>query len=98
MLETGRGDGVEPQGFLMWAREDDPSSALLVTIQVQPDSRRRGLGLRLLQRFAEQAQADGRHVLHLGVHEANPSRGIYARAGFHEIGRDGAYLLYERTV
>lgn len=85
-----------PAGFVMWMPEPD-GAATLITVQVLPAYRRRGLGRLLLQVFAEQAGAAGARTLRLGVHEDNPARALYEQAGYSVTGRDGEYLLYERT-
>jgi ribosomal protein S18 acetylase RimI-like enzyme len=81
-----------PAGFVMWT--PDRSAALLVTVQVLPPARRRGLGRRLLRAVARDVAAAGRPELRLGVHRDNPARGIYPAAGFEPAGEDGDYLLY----
>ena len=103
VLEADDETGPTTAGFVMWmpdAHGDGPAvpSATLITLQVLPAHRRRGLGTRLLETFAPQAGAAGARVLRLGVHEANPARGLYPRAGYTLVGRDGDYLLYERAA
>ncbi len=85
-------------GFVMWMRDGAGSSATLITLQVMPQFRRQGLGRRLLQVFADQAGASGVRVLRLGVHDANPARGLYEQTGYQFTSRDGDYLLYELTL
>ena len=80
----------EPAGFLMWMPTG--ATATVVTVQVLPAYRRRGLGGRLLDSVA----AEGR-VVELGVHRANPARALYDAAGFTQVGTDGDYLLYRRA-
>ncbi|PWW21084.1 ribosomal protein S18 acetylase RimI-like enzyme [Geodermatophilus normandii] len=86
----------EPAGFVMWT--PDGGAALVVTVQVLPASRRRGLGRRLLEECARRAAAAGYAEVRLGVHRDNPARALYEAAGFVPAGEDGAYLLYRRTV
>jgi len=103
VLEADDETGPTTAGFVMWmpdAHGDGPAvpSATLITLQVLPAHRRRGLGTRLLETFATHAGTAGARVLRLGVHEANPARGLYPRAGYALVGRDGDYLLYERAA
>jgi ribosomal protein S18 acetylase RimI-like enzyme len=71
------------------------TSATLASIHVVVPHRGRGLGRRLLDRFVDDARAAGHDVLKLGVHEDNPARTLYEKAGFQRVGTDGNYLLYE---
>ena len=82
-------------GFFMWAVAADEDAAVLVTIQVLPEFRRRGFALGLLQVFQELVWAAGLSAIKLGVHERNPARRLYAKAGYRVVGRDGPYLLHE---
>ncbi len=88
-------------GFVMWTPEGDGSAApagLIVTIEVLPQFRRRGHARAMLELAARQVREQGRALLRLGVHQDNPARGLYETAGYHRTGRDGAYLLYERSL
>lgn len=96
VLELDEG-GRQAAGFMMWRPEPD-GGATLITIQVLPQFRRRGLGLVLLEAFATQATAAGATVLRLGVHENNPAREIYPRVGYVHVGRSGDYIEYELPV
>lgn len=107
VLEADDETGPTTAGFVMWMPDGDAGvpgdgpavpSATLITLQVLPTHRRRGLGTRLLETFATQAGAAGSRVLRLGVHEANPARGLYPQAGYVLVGRNGDYLLYERAA
>ena len=81
-------------GYEMWRA--DELSATLITINVLPEFRRRGLGTTLLKQFVADAQACGRTDVRLGVHRANPARHLYERAGFTATGEHGEYLLFRR--
>src|SRR5689334_17045957 len=83
-------------GYAMW--RSDGAAATLITLHVVPPLRRRGLGHRLLERFAGDARAAGHTVLNLGVHARNPARFLYPAAGYAQTGVDGAYLLYTRAA
>jgi ribosomal protein S18 acetylase RimI-like enzyme len=86
------------QSLRVLAVSPDDGAALVVTVQVLPASRRRGLGRRLLEECARQAAAAGYAEVRLGVHRDNPARALYEAAGFAPAGEDGAYLLYRRTA
>ncbi|SFT97490.1 Acetyltransferase (GNAT) family protein [Geodermatophilus amargosae] len=88
-------DGA-PAGFVTWT--PDRGAALVVTVQVLPRFRRRGLGRLLLEECAWRAAAAGCGEVRLGVHRDNPARALYEGAGFAPAGEDGAYLLYRRTA
>ena len=88
-------DGA-PAGFVMWTPDD--GAALVVTVQVLPAFRRRGLGRRLLEECARQAAGAGCAEVRLGVHRGNPARALYEAAGFAPAGEDGVYLLYRRVA
>ena len=88
--------GGAPAGFVVWT--PDEGAALVVTVQVLPAFRRRGLGRRLLEECARQAAATGHAEVRLGVHRDNPARALYEAAGFAPTGEDGAYLVYRRTA
>jgi ribosomal protein S18 acetylase RimI-like enzyme len=96
---TAEIDGV-PAGFVMWMEHPAPDqfAATLVTIEVFPEHRRRGLGRILLERYEQEAANAGKTVLRLGVHETNPARSLYENSGYRSVGRDDAYLLYERAT
>ena len=76
----------------------------LVSIAVHPDSRRRGIGNRLL--LALEERLDKRKPLRLEVRRSNlPALNFYRRSNFHEIGVvDGYYsdgedaILMEKKV
>ena len=78
--------------------------AELLTLAVQPDSRRRGLGRALLRAAMAAARHQGARsmVLEVSVHNA-AARPLYADAGFVEVGQrpryyaDGADALILRA-
>ncbi len=96
VLEELGEHGPTPLGFVMWL--SDGGSATLVSIQVDPSHRRRGLGRRLLAEFEHRAAADGDVVARLGVHERNPARALYEHAGYEHTAREGSYRLYQRSL
>jgi ribosomal protein S18 acetylase RimI-like enzyme len=86
-----------PAGYVMWARLDGVPT--VVTIQVLPEYRRRGLGRALLDLAVGQVREQGERRLVLGVHRDNPgAAALYEGAGFARSGTDGDYLLYERHL
>lgn len=66
--------------------------AELLTLAVAPESRRRGLGHKLLARFLYQARLRGAASAFLEVAEDNtPARALYAAQGFADVGRRPGY-------
>ena len=58
----------------------------LLLFAVAPEFRRRGIGDRLLQRFAETARARGAERLLLEMRRGNPAEALYRRHGFVPVG------------
>ena len=88
-------DGTEP-------RDDVPAAGFslsrygfeeeeLLLFAITPACRRRGLGLALLDRFAQAAQARGAHRLLLEMRRGNPAEFLYRRFGFQPIGERPNY-------
>ena len=66
--------------------------AELLTLAVDPDRRRRGVGREILQSFLRTAQKRGARRVFLEVASANEAGiGLYQTAGFAEIGRRKGY-------
>ena len=64
---------------------DDPATAVLHVIAVDPAHRRQGLGRRVLELIEEEARAAGLHGIDLNVWGANDvARALYRTAGFYE--------------
>lgn len=88
-------DGKEPApeadaaGFSLSRRGYEEEELLLFAIS--PSYRGRGLGLRLLTRFAEVARRRGARRLLLEMRRGNPAEGIYRRFGFVPIGERANY-------
>lgn len=83
-----------PTGIKLWMRATE-TAAVLVTIHVLPEARRCGIGKRLLHQFISDATGDGLSLLTLGVHQDNPIKSLYERAGFRYTNTEGQYLHYE---
>jgi len=82
-------DGRE-DGFALWRTAAD--EAELLTIAVQSDRRRDGLGRALLEAVVERARHGGAQNLFLEVGADNaPARSLYSQAGFVEVGRRPGY-------
>jgi [ribosomal protein S18]-alanine N-acetyltransferase len=65
--------------------------AELLLLAVRRDSRGRGVGRKLLERFVDLAARRGAEQLHLEVRQGNHAVGLYTRSGFEEIGRRKNY-------
>jgi ribosomal-protein-alanine N-acetyltransferase len=78
------------QGFLV-ARVIDREWEI-ENIAVAGSARRRGLGTRLLRRFAESARGQGAQAIFLEVRESNSAaRALYEKCAFVEAGRRSRY-------
>lgn len=60
-----------------------------LSIGVEPRSRGRGAGTRLLEALIEVARADGHRAVSLSVEPDNPARRLYERLGFSRVADDG---------
>jgi [ribosomal protein S18]-alanine N-acetyltransferase len=64
----------------------------LLSLAVEPASRRRGAAAALLERALEAARGRGARIAHLEVRAGNPGAlAFYARAGFRTVGRRRRY-------
>ncbi|MEO8334889.1 MAG: GNAT family N-acetyltransferase [bacterium] len=89
---------------LAWARieADDPGTATLYQVWVQPEARRHGVGQRLLDTAIAWAREEGAGSMELGVTIAPGSAlEFYRRAGFTEVGertplRAGSVFMQQR--
>jgi ribosomal-protein-alanine N-acetyltransferase len=79
-----------PQGFVMaWSAGGDSE---ILTLAVHPDARRRGVGAALVTAAGVAALVRGAATMHLEVAETNhAARALYAKLGYVEAGRRGAY-------
>ncbi|WP_165931330.1 GNAT family N-acetyltransferase [Curtobacterium sp. PhB136] len=84
-------------GIALWNLQ--PAVATLITIHVAAARRRTGIGGQLLEAFVEAAGYSGAKRAALGVHEANHGAArLYLAHGFHEVGADGNYRLFEKDL
>lgn len=63
----------------------------LLLLAVIPESRRRGIGQQLLQRFLHLARDQGTDRVHLEVRDGNPAVSMYRSSGFKTVGRRRKY-------
>ena len=81
---------VEPGAFLMGRVIADETE--LLTLAVRPETRRRGIGARLVTAFLHEAAARKATTAFLEVAADNTAAlALYARAGFAETGRRPRY-------
>lgn len=83
-------------GYCFWQIDDQ--TAVLASIYVKPEQRRKGLGLLLLKRYITDASLRGFGQFGLGVHVNNPVRPMYETAGFTWTRDEGDYSHYELFV
>jgi ribosomal protein S18 acetylase RimI-like enzyme len=84
----------EPVGRLYVARWED--EIRIIDIALLIEHRGRGIGTALVRGLVGEAAAAGKR-LSIHVEKHNPSRRLYERLGFTEIGDRGLYLLMEVT-
>jgi ribosomal-protein-alanine N-acetyltransferase len=71
--------------------------AEILSVAIVPARRGRGLSRRLLDLHLRRLAGIGVHRVFLEVDEGNiPARRLYARAGFHDVGRREAYYSDQR--
>jgi ribosomal-protein-alanine N-acetyltransferase len=81
---------AEADGFTLIRVVAD--EAEILTLAVRPSARRSGLGARLVEAAVVRAAALGAERMFLEVAGDNAAaRALYARAGFHEVGRRRGY-------
>lgn len=83
----------QPDGFILLRAVAD--EAEILTLAVRPESRRQGLGARLVREGATKAASHGARRLFLEVADDNTAaRALYAGAGFVETGRRPGYYAH----
>lgn len=70
-----------------------PGEEELLLVAVRPEHRGRGLGARLLERFAADARARGAERVFLEMRSNNPAERLYRSLGFEPIGTRPQYYL-----
>ncbi len=83
-------DNGEVAGYsVLWMAGEECE---LANLAVDPARRGSGLGTLLLDVAMQEAHAEGSLVMFLEVRASNEvAKGMYARRGFHEVGRRKAY-------
>lgn len=82
-------DGGAAAGFTLGRAA--PGEEELLLIAVEPAHRGRGLGVRLLERFAADARARGAERVFLEMRSNNPAQSLYRTLGFEPIGKRREY-------
>ncbi len=82
-------DGQDVVGFALGRLVAGEAELLLLA--VRRNRQQKGVGASLLDRFTGLAAARGARRLHLEVRDGNHALKLYAKAGFHEVGRRKNY-------
>ena len=92
LLTTTRGL-LTDAGFILWQQTQDFGE--IITLAVQENAKRRGVGRQLLKAYETALTADGIAQSILDVAEDNiPARGLYERAGYMLINRRPKYYRH----
>jgi len=83
-------------GYLFWEREG--TKALIASVNVAAECRRKGVGLALVERFESEARLAGCSVAELGFVPHNPARYLYEKCGYKPSGTEGRYLLMTKRL
>ncbi|KAB2683822.1 GNAT family N-acetyltransferase [Brucella pseudogrignonensis] len=83
-------------GYLFWEREG--TKALIASVNVAVECRRKGVGLALLERFESEALLAGCSVAELGFVTHNPARYLYEKCGYQPAGIEGRYFLMNKRL
>ena len=90
---------MEGFAIVQWAREENEFVAYLMTIEVMPETRGRGVGAELLARSEESARAAGAARIWLHVDEENEGAiRLYRRLGYVFEGRHENYYPRGRAA
>lgn len=94
-LVAGEGGAVVGYGGLLVVGDD----AHITTLAVEPESRGKGLGTRLMLRLAGEAREAGAAHLTLEVRVSNhPAQSLYRRFGFETVGLRRHYYRNEDAL
>jgi ribosomal-protein-alanine N-acetyltransferase len=77
-------EGQPAAGFSLTRSALDEDELLLFA--VDPRHRRRGLGMKLLEKVIADSRARGARLLHLEMRQGNPAEGLYRKRGFVPVG------------
>lgn len=81
--------GGDQAGYVFW--EIREGRAVVASVNVAPEYRRRGVATILLERFEDEASEAGLHVAEIGVVRHNPARKLYDRLGYRMVSQDDRY-------
>ncbi len=77
-------EGQLAAGFSLTRSAADEDELLLFA--VHPQHRRRGLGMKLLEKVLADSRARGARLVHLEMRQGNPAEGLYRKRGFVPVG------------
>lgn len=77
-------EGQPAAGFSLTRSAADEDELLLFA--VEPRHRRRGLGMKLLEKVLADSQARGARLIHLEMRQGNPAERLYRKRGFIPVG------------
>ncbi|PRA52344.1 hypothetical protein CQ062_17900 [Ochrobactrum sp. MYb68] len=83
-------------GYLFWEREGE--KALIASVNVATECRRKGVGLALVESFESEARLAGCSVAELGFVTHNPARYLYEKCGYQLSGMEGRYVLMTKRL
>lgn len=78
-------------GYLFW--EQQGTKAVVASVSVDPEHRRRGIASTLMSGFESEARHSGCANAELGFVSHNPARHLYQALGYTLRGVDGRYIL-----
>ena len=93
-LDLSRVEIITTEGIPVGSRitAERESAVFLANIEIVPEYQGHGLGAAIIRELCEQARGKGLAV-ELQVLKINPSRRLYERLGFREVGQTGTHFL-----
>lgn len=88
--------GDEQAGYVFW--EEHGNKAVVASVNVALQHRRRGVGLILLQRFEEEAREAGLYIAQVGFVRHNPAKLLYGRLGYQKVSEEGNYDIMIKRI